>query len=342
MNDPLFFQTPETNPERIFYLRDSSYANDLFIAAVAHLNIFNLVYETPLNVHDLCDKLKIQTRPADVLITLLKSYGFLEERNEKFYLTQTSKDFLTSTSEFDLSSYVESLKDRPICTEMLKVLQTGKPANWSANKSGKDWASSMNNSEFAESFTKSMNSRGIYLANGILNCIDLSHAKNILDIGGASGIYSAVILQKFPHLAATVFEKSPVDEVTKYFINKYSIKNMDVITGDMFEGELPGNYDIHFISHVLHDWDIEQVEQILENSYRNLNTGGTLIIHDAHINEAKDGPLSVAEYSVLLMFSTYGKCYSIKELKTILKKIGFKNIELKNTILNRSVITAKK
>ena len=334
--------TPDTNPEKIFFLRDSSYANDLFITAVAHLDIFNCIDKTPLNIHDLCNKLNLYLRPADVLVTLLKSYGFVEERNDKYYLTKTSKDFLTNTSGFDLSSYVQSLKDRPICAEMFKVLQTGQPANWSANKSGKDWSSSMNDTEFAESFTKSMNSRGIYLANGLLKCIDFLKAKKILDIGGASGIYSAVILQKYKHLSATVFEKSPVDEVTKFFIKKYSIKNMDVITGNMFEDEFPSNYDIHLISNVLHDWDVDRVEKILHNSYKNLSSGGTLIIHDAHINETKDGPVSVAEYSVLLMFSTYGKCYSINELKTILENIGFINIELKNTILNRSVIIARK
>ena len=342
MNETNFLKIPDTNPERIFYLRDSSYANDLFITAAAHLNIFNCIDETPMDIYELCEKLKLNLRPADVLMTLLKSYGFIEEINGKFNLTQISKDYLTRDSEFDLTSYVESLKDRPICSEMLKVLQTGQPANWSANKNGKDWTSSMSDVEFAESFTKSMNSRGIYLANGILNSADFSKAKRILDIGGASGIYSAVILNKYSHLSATVFEKSPVDAVTKYFIIKNSIKNMDVLTGDMFEDDLPGNYDVHFISHVLHDWDFDQVEKLLQNSYKNLNPGGMLIIHDAHINAAKDGPLSVAEYSVLLMFSTYGKCYSIRELEAILKKIGFVNIELKNTVLNRSVIIAGK
>lgn len=342
MNKPDFLKIPDTNPERIFFLRDSSYANDLFIAAIAYLDIFNIINKTSLNIIDLCAKLKIQMRPADVLLTLLKSYGLINEINNIYTLTQLTKDFLVYNSQFDLSSYVESLKDRPICIEMLKVLQTGEPANWSSKKSGTDWASSMNDEKFAELFTKSMNSRGVYLANGILDCIDFSKSKRILDIGGASGIYSAVLLSKFPNLSATVFEKSPVDKVTKYFINKYSIDNMDVIIGDMFENNFPNDYDVHLISHVLHDWDINSVEKILRNSYNSLKSGGTIIIHDAHINAMKNGPISVAEYSVLLMFSTYGKCYSIMELKELLEKIGFKNIVLKNTIINRSVIIANK
>ncbi len=84
------------------------------------------------------------------------------------------------------------------------------------------------------------------------------------------------------------------------------------------------------------------MKTVLKNSYENLNPGGTIIIHDAHINKAKTGPLSVAEYSVLLMFLSEGKCYSITEMKDLLEETGFKNIEFKPTVLNRTIITAIK
>jgi hypothetical protein len=66
------------------------------------------------------------------------------------------------------------------------------------------------------------------------------------------------------------------------------------------------------------------------------------MIHDAHINPDKSGPLSVAEYSILLMFSTYGKCYSITELGEIMDAVGFAGIEEIKTIGNRSIIIGQK
>jgi hypothetical protein len=306
------------------------------------LDIFNVINKSPTDFKELCLKLQIKERPADVLITLLKSYGFLIEIDNVYELTDLSKDFLVNNSQFNLSSYVDSLKDRPICLEMIKVLQTGEPINWSSNKSGQDWATAMKDNEFAEKFTTCQNSRGAYLANGIINCIDFSNKNKLLDIGGSSGIYSAVILEKHPNLTATIFEKVPVNKVAEYFINKHSIPNMNVAVGDMFKDNLPKNYDLHLISHVLHDWDVNQVEILLQNSFKSLNSNGVLIIHDAHINENKDGPISVAEYSVLLMSSTYGKCYSTNELGIILKKIGFRKVEFKKGFINRSVIIAEK
>jgi len=338
-----FLKIPKFSPEKIFSLRESSFASDLFITAVSYFDFFSYLGKNPSNALEICKNLGIKERPVDVMLTLFKAYGFIKEKNKRYYLTDISENFLTEGSNFDLSSYVSSLKDRPVCEEIKKVFVTGKPANWAIKKDGKEWSLSMEDEEFAQSFTAGMNSRGAYLANGLSKVLNLKKNKKLLDIGGASGIYSAILVSKYPHIQATVFEKPPVDKVARYSIKKFGLKKrINVIAGDMFKDELPESYDVHLISHVLHDWDIKEVKAIIKNSYRNLKSGGMIVIHDAHINEKKDGPLSVAEYSVLLMVLSEGKCYSTMEIKEMLTEAGFKNIKYKPTILNRSIITGVK
>jgi 2-polyprenyl-3-methyl-5-hydroxy-6-metoxy-1,4-benzoquinol methylase len=334
---------PPVSPQMIFTLRESSFAADLFITAVGYFDFFNWLADSPACIDDICRSLKIKERPADVMLTLLKAYGFIKEQKKKFYLTDISRNYLVDRSAFDLSSYVNSLKDRPICLQMKKVLTTGKPANWAAAKSGKAWASSMEDPDFAESFSAGMNSRGAYLAAGLSSVIDLRPNHKILDIGGASGIYTSVLLRHNSHLHGTVFDKPPVDKVASYSVNKFNMGDrIDIVAGDMFRDSLPAGHDVHLISHVLHDWDFPEVKTVLKNSYQNLNPGGIVIIHDAHLNAKKTGPLSVAEYSVLLMFLSEGKCYSFAEMKDLMEETGFKDIELRPTILNRSIIVGRK
>jgi hypothetical protein len=67
-----------------------------------------------------------------------------------------------------------------------------------------------------------------------------------------------------------------------------------------------------------------------------------LVVHDAHINADKSGPLHVAEYSALLMHSTEGKCYSIGEMEELLGGLGFENVRFTPTAAARSIITARK
>jgi len=92
----------------------------------------------------------------------------------------------------------------------------------------------------------------------------------------------------------------------------------------------------------LHDWDVPVVKQLIAKSFAALEPGGTLIIHDAHLNEDKSGPLHVAEYSVMLMHSTEGRCYSVAEMREYLMEAGFTEVEFTPTAAARSIVTAKK
>jgi hypothetical protein len=80
-------EIPALSPTRIFSLRESSFAADLFIAAVSRLDFFNQLNKAPVDFETICWLLKIQTRPADVMLTLFKAYGLIKEKQGKFYLS---------------------------------------------------------------------------------------------------------------------------------------------------------------------------------------------------------------------------------------------------------------
>jgi acetylserotonin N-methyltransferase len=65
-----------------------------------------------------------------------------------------------------------------------------------------------------------------------------------------------------------------------------------------------------------------------------------IVIHDAFLNAAKNGPLHVAEYSVLLMHSTEGRCYSTGEMGRYLGDAGFRDVTYRDTAAARGVMTA--
>src|SRR6267143_2110861 len=115
-------------------------------------------------------------------------------------------------TEFD---FFTSLKDRPVCQDMVKVLRTGKPANFGSSKNEKEWAKAMEGEDFANRFTAAMDCRGVYLAQAAARRLDFSRHHHLLDIAGGSGIYACSFAAHHPHLRATVFEKPPVDEIAR-------------------------------------------------------------------------------------------------------------------------------
>jgi predicted O-methyltransferase YrrM len=226
---------------------------------------------------------------------------------------------------------------------MLAVLRTGKPANWGSFQDEEEWAKAMEREEFAKHFTAAMDCRGAYLGPAMARKLKLKQVKHVLDIAGGSGVYACSLLEAHPHLRATVLEKPPVDAIARESIARRGFASrVAVAVGDMFADPFPSGCDAHLFSNVLHDWDEPLVLKLLLKSFQSLPSGGTLIIHDAHINEKKTGPLPVAAYSALLMNISEGKCYSIGEMKDYLKQAGFTSFKYFPTAADRSVITATK
>lgn len=334
---------PETDPVSIYRVRDGIYGADMLLTAIVHLDLFSWLGANPATAADICRAFEITARPTDVMLTLLASMGLIEERDRRFHLTTLAREHLVRDSPWFLGPYYESLKNRPVALDLLKVLKTGKPANWGSQKDEQDWHKAMETPAFAAQFTAAMDSRGVFLAQAVAKAVDFSWRSRVLDIAGGSGVYACSLVTHHPHLTATVFEKPPVDRIAAQAIaHRGCSASVNVTAGDMLADPLPKDADVHLYSNVLHDWDEPVVRQLIAKSHAALPSGGVLVIHDAFLNADKNGPLHVAEYSVLLMHSSEGKCYSTREMERYLIDAGFRDITYRETAAARGVMSGTK
>jgi len=230
-----------------------------------------------------------------------------------------------------------------VTLDLLKVLRTGKAANWGSQETDKDWHKSMETEAFATQFTAAMDCRGVYLAQAVAKSVDLSPYRHLLDIAGGSGIYACSMATHYPQLEATVLEKPPVDRIASRAIaDRGCSDKVRVLARDMLTMPLPTDADVHLFSNVLHDWDEPVVRQLLQKSFDALLAGGLAMVHDAFLNPQKNGPLHVAEYSVLLMHSSEGRCYSVAEMEQYLGDAGFRDVTYVAGAAARGIMTARK
>ena len=334
---------PQTNPVDLYRVRDAMYAPDMLIAALVHLDLFSFLAGRPSTRAEICGELGITDRPADVMLTLFAAMGLVDERQRVFHLTGLAREHLVKRSPWYLEPYFASVKNRPITLDLLKVLRTGKPANWGSQETDKDWHKSMETEAFATQFTAAMDCRGVYLAQAVAKSIDLSGSRHLLDIAGGSGVYACSLVTHYPHLRATVFEKPPVDAIAgRAIADRRCSDRVRVVAGDMLAVALPSDADVHLFSNVLHDWDEDVVRQLLQKSFNALLSGGLVMVHDAFLNAEKNGPLHVAEYSVLLMHSSEGRCYSVAEMEQYLCDAGFRHVTYVAGAAARGIMTARK
>ncbi|MDQ3763473.1 MAG: acetylserotonin O-methyltransferase [Actinomycetota bacterium] len=348
------------DPTALFRIRDGVYAPDLLIAAVVEFDLFSwLTQRGPVTAEQATGELGMAVRPADVLLTYCAAVGLIDrdlDRGDEVTVTALARTHLVKGSPFDLRPYYTSLAERPSCRELAQVLRTGKPAAWAsataptgvgkateAAKTAPHWPARLNQADFSRRITAAMDARGAFLGPALAAALDGLPAQRVLDVGGSSGVYACALVDRRPGTLAAVFECVPVDAAARTLLaDRGYHERIEVITGDMFTDPLPTGYDVHLYSHVLHDWDTEDVASLLSASYAALPPGGWLVDHDAHIDADKRGPLPVAEYSVLLMHSTPGKCYSIRELTEMAQQAGFIDVELRPTAADRTAVLARK
>jgi SAM-dependent methyltransferase len=334
---------PEHEPTLLYRYRDGIYAPELLGAALTGLDFFTWLGKSPADLPTVCKSLKLAERPADVMLTLFCAMGLIERKKNVFGLKAIAREFLTRDSRWFVGPYYAPFADRPVCRELLGVLRSGRPANWAGRRDYRRWAEAMKDDAFAQQFTQMMDARGLYLGPRLARNVDFGSFRRVLDIAGASGIYACCLVAAYRHLSATVFERAPVDSVARRcIVRRGCAKRVAVFPGDMFLTPFPEGFDVHLFSNVLHDWDVPAIRSLLRKSYTALSTGGMILIHDAHLNRQKTGPLPVAAHSVFLMAVTEGRYYSISEIEIFLKEAGFSATKYRKNALEHSIITARK
>jgi predicted O-methyltransferase YrrM len=329
----------------LYRLRDGVYAADLLIVAICELDLFTVLSEHGgLDELGLARELGLDARAADVMVTYLVALGLLERAaGGRVGVSQTARDHLVVGAPFDARAYFGSLRERPACAELSRVLRTGERAAWASAEGDEEWALRLDDVSFARRITAAMDARGAFLGPALAAALADLPARRVLDVAGSSGAYACALVDRDPRLRATVFERPPVDGAARALLAERGYDDrVEVASGDMFADALPPGHDLHLFSHVLHDWSEQQVRGLLSASFAALVPGGWLVDHDAHIDRAKTGPLPVAEYSVLLMHSTPGKCWSVGELGGLLEDAGFSVVDCRPTAADRSAIVARR
>ncbi len=156
-----------------------------------------------------------------------------------------------------------------------------------------------------------------------------SGKEHLLDLGGGPGTYAIHFCKNNAELEACVFDRP----TTRPFAEKI-IKQFDMVSrvsfqdGDFLTDDIQGSYDAAWLSHILHGEGPQNCRNIIRKTVAALEPGGVILIHDFILNNAMDGPLFPALFSLNMLLGTEdGQAYSEKQLTEMLLEAGVKQIE---------------
>ncbi len=195
-----------------------------------------------------------------------------------------------------------------------------------------------------EDFISAMNWRAQKQAPEIVRMMNFERVYSVLDLGCGSGAFAIEIKRQYPDIKVFAYDKPEVVPITEKYIEMAGLTGeIDIIPGDFLKDDIPGIYDIVFMSQVIHSNSTWKNIELASKLYDNLTATGQLVIHDFLINEDRISPQFSSLFSLNMLVNTEdGDVYSFTEVCIMLKEAWFSEFRRMVSSMGSDLIIAMK
>ncbi len=302
---------------------DTGYA--FYRSRVVHValetGVFEVIGKGVLGAEEIARKMKLDIRGSTLFLNALVSLGLLEKRNHQFKNKPEVLEVCLPGKEKFVGDIVKLQNSGWLAWQNLgQVIRTGKPF---------DLPPFLENSRSAVSdFIFAMHNTAVGHAEELSGKVSLRRKTRLLDLGGGSGAFTAYFLKANPKLQGTIFDLPGTLRVTRKILARYRLgKRVAFQAGDFLKDPIRGNYDVVFLSHIIHGLSEEDNKKLVKKISGVLEKGGELLIQDFFLNENHAGPEFPALFSLnMLIHTPGGRCYSFSEAGRWMKRAGFSKV----------------
>jgi len=235
---------PNNGPEAILKLARQFMESRILLSA-AEMNLFTLLDAVPLTAKDLSGMLNADLRGLTILLDALAAMGLLSKKEDMYLSAHDAAPFLTQKSPR---------------TVLLMILHAAHLwESWSdltpiVKRTGLSEApaSSARDADELCAFIGAMHVVGTSLAQEIVTSIQPGQARNLIDVGGASGTYTIAFLKAAPEMKATLYDRPAVIKIARERLAETRmLARVRLMAGDFYEDELPGGHDLALLSAII-------------------------------------------------------------------------------------------
>ena len=288
--------------------------------AAVKLGIFSVLARQEQTADAVAGLIGAPPRSTAMLLNALVAMGLIKKSGQSYANTPFSAEYLDAQSPHYLGYIIQHhhhLVD--VWAQLDTAVTTGQPVRGRLSSQSDTWR---------ENFLMGMFNLASNIAPEIARNIDLAGKKRLLDLGGGPGTYAIYFCLENPHLRATVFDLPTTQPFALKTIKQFGLEDkITFAAGDYLNSDPEGNYDVVWISHILHAENPEHCHLILKKGAAVLEPGGMLIIHDFILNNQLDGPLFPSLFSLNMLLCTQdGQAYSERQIKEMAKKVGIRKV----------------
>jgi cyclopropane fatty-acyl-phospholipid synthase-like methyltransferase len=156
-----------------------------------------------------------------------------------------------------------------------------------------------------------------------------SGARQVLDIGGGHGLYSAALCRRHPGLTATVLDLPGSAAVGREIVaaagmaDRVLFKDGDATAGDLSAGDVGSGYDAVLCFNLVHHLAPDQIPALFGKARDALAPGGTLAVMDAFADPARRGSAAANFLGLFVYLSSGSQVHTPAQLRGWLREAGF-------------------
>jgi SAM-dependent methyltransferase len=292
------------------------------ILTAVELDLFTRLDKDPADADSVAHEMGLKKEPLIRLLDCLTALALLGKEQGVYRITERG-GFLSANhpeTELPMALHLNDLWET--WSGLTETVRTGSnPRRRPREERGK---------ESTKAFIGGMHVAGRQLAKEIANAYDLSPFRRLLDIGGASGTYTAAFLEKNPQMTGLLFDLPDVIPIARERLGEEGLLDrVDLVAGDFYKDELPGGCDLALLSAIIHQNSLDQNIALYRKLFRALQPKGKVLIRDHVMDPDRTHPSQGAFFAVNMLVNTRGGgTYTFEEIKTGLEASGFVQVKL--------------
>jgi SAM-dependent methyltransferase len=312
------------------------YQGSMILLAAASIGLFDALGERTRSPAELARELDCHERSLETLILALVADGFLVADGQGYALADSYAPYLRSTSPDTLASMLRHNHHLALrWVQLADVVRSGRPVRQPGAGRPPD--------ELRD-FIRAMENISRSSSLDVARKLDLSQFRRMLDLGGGPGTAALTFARMVPQLRCVVFDLPEVVGIAQREIARAGLSDrVTTRAGDYLKDDLGEDYDLVYLSNVIHSLGPDDVERLLGKAYGALAVSGSVIVKDFFLEESRTRPAAAARFSVNMLVGTEaGRSYTFAETRRLLAQAGFSDLQQQDVATASAVIIGRK
>jgi len=319
------------------------YQRSAALKAAIELALFTAIGEGNRSAAAIAKRCASSERGVRILCDYLVVTGFLTKSGAEYGLTADSEVFLDRRSASYIGAAAEFIASpmlvEAFLTDPAEIIRRGGTLQGEGSVSPDNpiWVA------FARAMAPMVAQRAVDFA--VLADAEAAQPIKVLDIAAGHGLFGIAMARRNPRAEITALDWNAVLEVARENAAKAGVASrFNTISGNAFEAEFRGPYDVVLLTNFLHHFDTATCEKLLRKVHAALVPGGCAVTLEFVPNDDRVTPPGAASFSFVMLSSTRaGDAFTFAEYRRMFEAAGFSRLALHELPpTDQRVITARR